>query len=76
MQVIDSESHKIIATLEPGPGVLHMEFTPRGEQIWISVRDKDEIQVWDTATLQKVHTLSADSPSGIFFSDRAHRIGL
>lgn len=76
VQVIDSESHTVIATLEPGPGVLHMEFTPRGEQIWISVRDKDEIQVWDTATLQKVHTLPADSPSGIFFSDRAHRIGL
>jgi protein NirF len=76
VQVIDSETHKILATLEPGPGVLHMEFTPRGEHIWISVRDKGEVQVWDTATLKKLHSLPADNPSGIFFSDRAHRIGL
>ena len=76
VQVIDSETHEILATLEPGPGVLHMEFTPRGEHIWISVRDKGEVQVWDTATLKKLHTLPADNPSGIFFSDRAHRIGL
>ena len=76
VQVIDSQTAKVIKTIEPGPGVLHMEFSPRGEQIWISVRDRNEVQIWDTATLQHVKTLPADSPSGIFFSSRAHRIGL
>ena len=28
---------------------------PRGEHIWISVRDKGEVQVWDTATLKTSH---------------------
>ncbi|MHC5226540.1 cytochrome D1 domain-containing protein [Ignatzschineria sp. LJL83] len=76
IQVIDTLSQKIIKTLEPGPGILHMEFTPRGEHIWISVRDKDEVQIWDTRTLKQIDTVSAKSPSGIFFTNRAHQIGL
>lgn len=76
VQVIDSETHKIIATLEPGPAVLHMEFTARGDQLWLSVRDGGEIQVWDPYTLKQIASLPADSPSGIFFSSRAHDTGL
>ncbi len=48
IQVIDSESLEIVKTLKPGKGALHMEFSPRGEEVWISVRDKDEVQVYDT----------------------------
>lgn len=76
VQVIDSQTKEVIKTIEPGPGVLHMEFTPRGEHIWISVRDRNEVQVWDTQTLEHLYTLEADNPSGIFFTNRAHRIGL
>lgn len=76
VQVIDSETHQVIATLEPGPAVLHMEFTPRGDQLWLSVRDGGEIQVWDPYTLKKITSLPAQSPSGIFFSSRAHATGL
>ena len=76
VQVIDSETHEIIATLEPGPAVLHMEFTPRGDQLWLSVRDGGEVQVWDPYTLKKITSLPAESPSGIFFSSRAHDTGL
>lgn len=76
VQVIDTETHQIIKTLEPGPAVLHMEFTPRGEQLWLSVRDGNEVQVWDPYTLQLLKRLPADSPSGIFFSSRAHETGL
>ena len=76
VQVIDVESHMLIKTLEPGKGVLHMEFTPRGEAVWISVRDKNRIDVYDTATLNRIKTLPAKKPSGIFFTDRAHRMGL
>lgn len=76
VQVIDSETHEILRTLEPGPGVLHMEFTARGDQLWLSVRDGDEVQIWDPYRLQLVKRLPAQAPSGIFFSSRAHRIGL
>jgi protein NirF len=76
VQVIDTESLQVTHTLEPGPGVMHLEFSPRGEAVWISVRDRDEVQVYDTASLARLATLTAVKPSGIFFSARAHRIGL
>ncbi|HFD81361.1 MAG TPA: protein nirF [Gammaproteobacteria bacterium] len=76
VQVIDVESRKIVKTLKPGKAVLHMEFTPRGESLWLSVRDANRIEIYDTRTLEKVKELPADRPSGIFFTDRAHRIGL
>lgn len=76
VQVIDTETRAIVATLSPGESVLHMEFTPRGEHVWISARDSDRITVYDTHTLEEVARLESESPSGIFFTDRAHRIGL
>ncbi len=76
VQVIDTERREIIKTLKPGKGVLHMEFTPRGERVWISVRDENEIQIYDTRTLKLIKKLPARKPSGIFFTSRAHRIGL
>ncbi|WP_417791498.1 cytochrome D1 domain-containing protein [Stutzerimonas xanthomarina] len=76
VQVIDTETHEIIAQLEPGPAVLHMEFTARGDQLWLSVRDGNEVQVWDPYSLKLLKRLPADSPSGIFFSSRAHETGL
>ncbi|ROR29520.1 cytochrome D1 domain-containing protein [Inmirania thermothiophila] len=76
VQVIDTESLRVVRTLRPGPAVLHMEFTPRGEQVWISVRDGGEVQVYDTERLEPVARLEARYPSGIFFTARAHRIGL
>jgi protein NirF len=53
-----------------------MEFEPRGEQVWISVRDEDRVEVYDTGTFARVTSLPAAKPSGIFLTDRAHRIGL
>ncbi len=76
VQVIDSETHQVIETLRPGPGVLHMEFSGRGDQVWISVRDADQLQVWDPYRLERIGSLPAHSPSGIFFSHRAQHIGL
>jgi len=75
VQVIDTLSRKVIQTLKPGKAVLHMEFTPRGEQVWISVRDENRVDVYDTATFERLASLPADKPSGIFFTARAHRIG-
>jgi protein NirF len=76
VQVIDVPTGKVVKTLRPGKGVLHMEFTPRGEQVWISVRDENRVEIYDSETCVKVGELPAQSPSGIFFTHRAHRIGL
>lgn len=76
VQVIDVPSRAVVKTLKPGKAVLHLEFTPRGEQVWISVRDEDRVEIYDTESYAKVGSLPADKPSGIFFTPRAHRIGL
>ena len=76
VQVIDSQTREIIRTLEPGKSVLHMEFTPRGEEVWVSSRDSDRITVYSTRTLEEVARLPARKPSGIFFTNRAHALGL
>ncbi len=76
IQVVDSVSKEIIHEFKPGPAVLHMEFTPRGHEVWISVRDANKVMVYDTQTFEKLREIEADSPSGIFFTARAHRTGL
>ena len=75
VQVIDTPSQALVRTLEPGKAVLHMEFTPRGEAVWISARDDDRVAVVDTASFETLASLSVDSPSGIFFTARAARLG-
>ncbi|GAA6170408.1 heme d1 biosynthesis protein NirF [Colwellia sp. KU-HH00111] len=76
IQVFNTETFELVNTLTPGPAVLHMEFTPRGEQVWMSVRDNNEVQIYDTQTQTLLKTLPSKSPSGIFFTNRAHQIGL
>jgi len=76
LQIIDTQSLKIIKTLKPGKGVLHMEFEPRGEEVWASVRDEDRLAVFNTETFEQVTTIDAAKPSGIFLTSRAHRTGL
>jgi len=76
VQVIDVQTQEIIKQFTPGKAVLHMEFTPRGEQVWISVRDENRIDIYDTHNLKKITSLPAKAPSGIFFTWRAGRIGL
>ncbi len=76
VQVIDVPTQTITAELKPGQAVMHMEFTPRGEQVWVSARDDDAVKVYDTRTLRQIAAVDALKPSGIFFTARAHRIGL
>ena len=75
VQVIDTQSRQIVKTLEPGKAVLHMEFTPRGESVWISSRDDNRVSVIATDSFETQAVLPADAPSGIFFSSRANRMG-
>ena len=76
VQVIDVPSREIVRLIEPGEAALHMEFTPRGGQVWISARDSNVVQVYDTRTFEPVASLPMQTPSGIFLTARAHRIGL
>ncbi len=76
IQVIDVPTGKIVKQFKPGKAILHMEFTPRGEQVWVSIRDENRIDIYDTGTLEKIKSLPAATPSGIFFTWRAGRIGL
>lgn len=76
IQVVDSLSGAVIKQWKPGPAVLHMEFTPRGHEVWVSVRDANVVQVYDAHTFEKKAEIAANSPSGIFLTARAHRTGL
>jgi protein NirF len=76
VQVIDVQSRKIVQTIHPGKAVLHMEFTPRGESIWVSARDDNKVTIYDSETFAVQGELHVDSPSGIFFTHRANRTGL
>jgi protein NirF len=75
VEVIDTLSGQVIKTLAPGRAILHMEFTPRGEQVWISARDDNRVLIYDTATFTKLGELDVQAPSGIFFTSRANRMG-
>jgi protein NirF len=74
--VIDAKDLSLKKLLTPGKGVLHMEFTPRGEQVWVALRDDSQVVVYDTETFSEIARLPAQKPNGIFFSSRAHKIGL
>jgi protein NirF len=66
---------KVVRTLRPGRAVLHLEFTPRGEQVWISSRDDDTVVVYDTASFTERARLPAEKPSGIFLTARGGMTG-
>ena len=75
VQVIDVPEMKVVKELHPGRAVLHLEFTPRGEQVWISSRDDNAVTVYDTASFAETARLAARSPSGIFLTARAAMTG-
>lgn len=76
VQVVDTRSLAVVREFRPGPAVLHLEFTPRGNEVWISVRDADKVEIYDTRSFEKRGELKLEKPSGIFFTARANRTGL
>lgn len=76
VQVIDVPTLSVVHTMKPCKGILHFEFAPRGEAVWLSCRDDNRVEVYDTQTFARKATLPAQSPSGIFFTWRATRLGL
>jgi protein NirF len=75
VQVVDVPAMKVVKELKPGRAVLHMEFTPRGEQAWISSRDDGRVVVYDAASFAELARLPAESPSGIFLTSRGAMTG-
>lgn len=75
VQVIDTVEKRVVHTFSPGKAVLHMEFEPRGEEVWLSSRDSNRVSVINTTTFATRSELPADAPSGIFFTARGQRIG-
>jgi protein NirF len=75
MDVIDTLAGKVVHAFEPGRGILHMEFAPRGENVWLSARDDNKVLIYDTEKFSLLGEIAADNPSGIFFTTRAARIG-
>ena len=75
VQVIDTQTRQIVHSFKFGKAVLHMEFTPRGDAVWISARDDHKVVVVDTQSFKTLAELPARSPSGIFFTSRAARTG-
>jgi len=75
VQVIDTQQRRVVRTIEPGKAVLHLEFTPRGESVWISARDANRVTVYDTQRIEPTAELALDAPSGIFFTARSARLG-
>lgn len=76
VQVIDARTLEVVRELSPGPGVLHMEFTARGAEVWVSARDANAVVIYDAESFEEIGRVPAESPSGVFFTARAHRIGL
>lgn len=76
IQVVDVPSLQVVHQFKPGPAALHMEFTPRGHEVWISVRDANKVEIYDARTFEKRGELAMRKPSGVFFAARANRIGL
>jgi protein NirF len=75
IDVVDNLTLKVVRRFKPGPAVLHMEFTPRGHEVWVSVRDDDRVKIYDATTFVQKAELEIKKPSGIFFTARATRIG-
>jgi protein NirF len=76
VQVVDVQSLAVTHTFSPGKAVMHLEFTPKGEAVWISARDDDAVRIFDTRTYALAGEIPAEKPSGIFFTARGQRIGM
>ncbi len=76
VQVIDVPTMKVVKTMRPGKAILHMEFSSKGDEVWLASRDSDKVVVMDTSTFDVRKVLPARSPSGIFFTWRTSRMGM
>ncbi len=76
VEVVDVKSLKVVKTLKPGAKIFHMQFTPKGDAVYLSSNGDNKILVYDTKTFELLKEIPARRPSGIFSSDRAGKFGL
>jgi len=76
LQVIDSLKLEVVKTLEIGDRLLHMGFSPKGKNIYVSSYKGNKVVVLDTKAFLKIKEIPLRSPSGIFSTVRAHIHGL
>lgn len=63
IDIVDTATLSVVHRFKAGPAVLHMEFTPRGHEVWVSVRDANRVHVYDTSSFAKKAELEARHPS-------------
>lgn len=76
IQVIDVETLEVKKTFDAGKGAMDPQFTPKGESVYISIREENKVAVYDSDTLKLLKEIPVDKPSGIFSTDRTSKFGL
>lgn len=76
IDIISVETLSVKKTIDAGKGALDPQFTPKGEAVYISIREEDKVAVYDTDTFKLLKEFPVHKPSGIFSSDRASKFGL
>ena len=76
VQVIDVSTLEVVKTLEIGEKVIHMAFSPKGKDIYISSYKENKVVVLDTKSFTVIKEIPLRGPSGIFSTARAHMLGL
>lgn len=76
IQVIDVETLEVKKTIDAGKGAIDPQFTPKGEAVYVSIREQDKIAVYDADTYELIKEFPSHKPSGIFCTDRATKFGL
>ncbi|MBI5642677.1 MAG: protein nirF [Deltaproteobacteria bacterium] len=76
VEIIDVDGLYVKKTIDVGTGAIDPQFTPKGEAVYISVRDENKVAVYDTDSCKLIKEIPLNKPSGIFSSDRASKFGL
>ena len=76
VEVVDVKTMEVVKTLSPGGKIFHLQFTPKGNAVYISSNADEKIAVYDTKTFTLIKEIPAKKPSGIFCSDRSSTFGL
>ncbi|MDQ2932247.1 MAG: YncE family protein [Gemmatimonadota bacterium] len=75
LDVFDTRSGKLVASLEGFPGATGVWAVPALHKVYVSVTDRHEVAVVDDQTLKVVaRVLGADFPDGIAYAPDEHQI--
>ncbi|NOR81067.1 MAG: nitrite reductase [Methyloprofundus sp.] len=66
VQIIDTQTFKVIKDLELEGMVLHVRWSSNGKYLYLSINDTNEVLAYNTAGWWKNFMFPVDKPSGIF----------